>query len=75
MGDVKIGDVALNCGYKNVFNASDKSELEKVLPEFLGEEGPVLLIVDVSIGSRKNLGRPTTTPIENKNAFMKKLEE
>ena len=75
MGDIDIGEVAINCGYKSVFNASNKQELNDILPEFLNEKGPVLLIVDVSIGSRKDLGRPTTTPIENKIAFMKKLNE
>lgn len=75
MGDLNIGEIALNCGYRAVFNASNQEELNDVLPEFLNEKGPVLLIVDVSIGSRKDLGRPTTTPIENKIAFMKKLNE
>ncbi|RAP53511.1 MAG: phosphonopyruvate decarboxylase [Methanosphaera sp. rholeuAM270] len=75
MDDIDIGEVALSCGYRNVFNASSNDELEAVLPRFLAEKGPVLLIVDVSIGSRNDLGRPTTTPIENKTAFMKKLEE
>ena len=28
-----------------------------------------------AIESRKDLGRPTTTPIENKNEFMKKLNK
>ncbi len=75
MGDINIKQVALNCGYKEVFNAGNKNELETVLSDFLSCEGPVLLIVDVSIGSRKDLGRPTTTPVENKNAFMKKLKK
>lgn len=75
MDDIKIDEIALNCGYKEVFNASNKDELESILPDFLVKEGPVLLIVDVSIGSRKDLGRPTTTPIENKIAFMNKLNE
>lgn len=75
MGDVDIASVALSCGYENVYKAHDKDDLEGVLFEFLEQKGPVLLIVDVSIGSRANLGRPTTTPIENKEAFMKKLDE
>jgi phosphonopyruvate decarboxylase len=31
--------------------------------------------IKCSIGARDNLGRPTTTPIENKNGFMKYLNE
>lgn len=75
MDDIQIGDVAINCGYTDIFNVSSREELENVLPIFLEKKGPVLLIIDVSIGSRKDLGRPTTTPIENKIAFMKKLRE
>jgi phosphonopyruvate decarboxylase len=36
-------------------------------------EGPVLLELRVKIDSRDDLGRPTTTPIENKEAFMNEL--
>jgi len=33
-------------------------------------EGPVALEIKVSSGSRKNLGRPTRTPVQNKKDFM-----
>lgn len=33
-------------------------------------EGPVLLEIKCCAGHRKNLGRPTRTPIENKSDFM-----
>jgi len=73
MGNIEIEDIALNCGYNQVFKANDEESLKDVLLEFLSTTGPVLLVVDVSIGSRTDLGRPTTTPIENKEAFMDKL--
>lgn len=74
MSDIDISKLILSCGYKNVFNASNIDDLNDVLPEFTESSGPVFLNVDVSIESRKDLGRPTTTPIENKNDFMKKLQ-
>lgn len=74
MSDINIGNIVLACGYNEVFNASNIEELNDVLPKFTQTEGPVFLNIDVDISSRKNLGRPTTTPIENKNAFMKKLQ-
>jgi phosphonopyruvate decarboxylase len=40
-----------------------------------GLQGPVLLEVKVMKGNRKDLGRPTTTPIENKNALMEFLRK
>jgi phosphonopyruvate decarboxylase len=33
-------------------------------------DGPVLLEVKCNPGHRKNLGRPTRKPIENKSDFM-----
>lgn len=36
-------------------------------------EGTALININVHKGNRKDLGRPTTTPIENKEAFMKNL--
>ena len=38
-------------------------------------KGPTFLEIMVRKGSRSDLGRPTTTPIENKNAFMRFLED
>ena len=33
-------------------------------------KGPALLEIKTSMGARHNLGRPKTTPIENKEDFM-----
>ena len=74
MSDIHIKDLVTSCGYKGVFNASSIDELNDVLPKFIQEDGPVFLNIDVDISSRKDLGRPTTSPIENKNDFMKKLQ-
>lgn len=74
MSNVHINNLVKSCGYRKVFNASGIDELKEVLPEFVESTGPVFLNVDVNIESRSDLGRPTTTPIENKNDFMKKLQ-
>ena len=74
MSDVNIDGLVASCGYNNVFNASNEGELQDVLPKFVQSKGPVFLNIDVNIESRKDLGRPTTTPIENKMDFMKKLQ-
>jgi phosphonopyruvate decarboxylase len=37
-------------------------------------DGPALLEIRVKIASREDLGRPTTTPAENKNHFMENLK-
>ena len=74
MEEIDIKSIALSCGYREVFTAHNKDELENVLDEFKNSQGPVFLNIAVDISSRSDLGRPTTTPIENKNDFMKKLQ-
>lgn len=74
MSDIHIKELVSSCGYNKVFNASNIDELNDILDEFIQASGPVFLNIDVDISSRKDLGRPTTTPIENKNDFMKKLQ-
>ena len=48
---------------------------KKALSDIRLEDGPVLLEVKVRKGNRKDLGRPTTTPIQNKEAFMGFLQD
>lgn len=73
MDDIDIKAIALACGYRKVFEAGTAEELEAAIEDFKKETGPVFLSIDVDISSRADLGRPTTTPIENKTDFMKKL--
>lgn len=74
---LKINSLAIAeaCGYKNCYSCSSKEELIKLSKEIIGIEGPVLLEIKVKKGARKDLGRPTTTPVENKEAFMKFLDK
>ena len=74
MSDMDMDKIVLACGYNKVFNVSNINELKDILPEFIECDGPVFLNINVDISSRKDLGRPTTTPIENKNNFMKKIQ-
>lgn len=73
--NVDISKVALSCNYNKTFYVNNEDDLLETLPKFFDQKGPNLLIIDVSIYSRSDLGRPTTTPIENKNSLMKKLQE
>lgn len=70
---VNLSLVAKACGYRSVFSVSECAELHGVLKELPNQEGPVFLEVKVKKGFRKDLGRPTTTPIENKKALMRFL--
>ena len=66
--------VAKAVGYKAAISVSSKEELEKELStlnsQFSAIGGPILLEIKVKKGNRKDLGRPTTTPIQNKEALM-----
>jgi len=62
--------VARACGYPNAFTVRTASELRNVSAQIRHIPGPVMVVVKVRPGSRSNLGRPTTTPIENKERFM-----
>lgn len=71
---VNLKEIAINCGYKNSFSVDSVSTLLKTLPKFLSSKGPVLLEVKVKKGNRPDLGRPTKTPIENKDSVMSFLK-
>ncbi len=71
---IDILAIAKGCGYKECFSCSSREELVKLLEKIKDGEGPILLEIKVQKGARKDLGRPTSTPIENKEAFMKFLD-
>ncbi len=72
--DIDFLKIAEACNYKKVFRASTEQELKKILPEFLNQEGPLILEIKIAKGARADLGRPTKTPIENKKALMANLK-
>ncbi len=72
---INIPDIAKACGYKTTFRVSTIDELNNVLSSIKCLHGPIMLEVLVRKGNRKDLGRPTTTPIENKMALMQYLNK
>jgi phosphonopyruvate decarboxylase len=70
-GTVDFEKIALACDYKNVICVEHKIDLKQAIKKIISLDGPNMIIVKVNKGSRKNLGRPTTTPQENKEQFMK----
>ena len=73
--NMNLGQIALSCGYKASYYAVDLNELNVVLSKIEEKQGPIFIEVKSAIGARDDLGRPTTTPIENKTAFMEYLGE
>lgn len=62
-------------GYAAWFTASDAEQLRTALRQVREAEGPALLEIRTNHLSRKDLGRPTTTPKENRDAFMAFLQK
>lgn len=76
VGDkMDVRSLVISCGYKSYFRASNIKQVNEVWKEIELSNGPVMLEIKISKGARKNLGRPTSTPIENKVRFMSKLSE
>ena len=68
--DIDLCAVAKAVGYRAAFSTDNKEGLLAILNEVRELDGPVFLQVCVKKGNRKDLGRPTTSPIENKVALM-----
>lgn len=67
--------IAKAFNYKHTYQVRSSIELESCLTEFKETEGPVLLEILVKKGARKDLGRPTISPLENKVGLMKNLKK
>ena len=72
---IDLPAVAKAVGYATVCSVDNNADLETVLDKVKDSRGPVFLEVKVKKGNRKDLGRPTTTPIQNKEALMKFLSK
>ena len=73
---IDLPAIAKAVGYNATYSVSTKEQLQEQLHEISNlKQGPVLLEVKVKKGNRKDLGRPTTTPIENKEALMEFLKK
>lgn len=70
-----LESIARGSGYEIIRRIDREEDLTKILEEVRSQNKLSFIEIRCSIGSRKNLGRPTTSPLENKLAFMKFLEE
>lgn len=68
-----ISKIAESCGYSFATTADSFERLDAELKKAAKSDGPYMIEVKSSIGARSDLGRPTTTPIENKRKFMESI--
>ena len=63
--------IAKACGYPNAVSVDNFDDLDEELEAAKERNELSLIEVKCSIGAREDLGRPTTTALENKKNFMK----
>ncbi|MDR2865018.1 MAG: phosphonopyruvate decarboxylase [Spirochaetaceae bacterium] len=70
---IDIPEIARACGYAHVYAARTLEELQTALAAANAEkeDGATFIEVRVKKGARKDLGRPKSTPAENKDDLMK----
>ena len=69
-GVVDVIGIAKACGYPNAVSVDTFEDLDKELERAKAIDELCLIEVKSSIGAREDLGRPTTTALENKINFM-----
>lgn len=73
--NINLCMIAKACGYRKVYSVSTMEELDMVLEKVVNSNLLTFIEIKTNIYSRKELIRPTTTPIENKINFMNYLNE
>lgn len=68
--NINFIQIAHHLGYKSVISVDNENALQSILHSLDIYEAPVFLEIKVRKGSREDLGRPTTTPIQNKESLM-----
>ena len=74
-GSVDLVTIAKGCGYPKAICVDNPDDLDRALQEAKSSDSLCLIEVRCAIGARNDLGRPTTTALENKISFMKFLKE
>ncbi|MDL2232639.1 phosphonopyruvate decarboxylase [Ruminococcaceae bacterium OttesenSCG-928-L11] len=74
-GISELEGIAASAGYRYVQTVESIESLQAELSAMQAIEGPGFLQVKVALGSRDDLGRPTTSTHDNKREFMDFLKE
>ena len=73
--EINLVKMAEACGYPYAVRVSEFEQLDKELQAAKERRELTLIEVECAIGAREDLGRPTTTALENKEYFMRYLQE
>ena len=72
-GTIDLAGIAKACGYAYAVCVNNFGDLDKELEAAKSRRKLTFIEVKSSIGARDDLGRPTTTALENKKSFMEYL--
>ena len=70
---VSFTQIVKGCGYLEAWRVEQTEDLAAKVAGLRAAHGPALLEIMVKKGARADLGRPKTSPIENKTAFAEFL--
>ena len=73
-GQIDLVAIAKACGYPNAVRVDDYDALDMELESAKSRNELSFIEVSCAIGARDDLGRPTTTSLENKQNFMEYLK-
>lgn len=71
--NIDLPTIAKANGYNIAQRAETVEEISAKFGQLRLSQGPALLEIRVKKGARSDLGRPTTTPVQNKNEFKKSV--
>jgi phosphonopyruvate decarboxylase len=74
-GQIDLQGIARACGYGYTALVDTVEQLDTALADAKARNTLTFLEVKCAIGARADLGRPTTSALENKQAFMAYLKE
>lgn len=72
---VSFTEIARACGYTDAWRVERPEDVVGKVAELRAARGPAMLEIMVQKGARSDLGRPETSPLENKKVFMQFLSE
>jgi len=72
---IELAAVAKACGYPNAVTVNDFQSLDQELVKAKASRELCFIEVKCAIGARDDLGRPTTTALENKQNFMEYFKQ
>lgn len=74
IGNVDVRALAVASGYRDAVRIRDCAEIPGAVKRARSAGGPFLIECQVRPGNRSGIGRPTRTPQQSKDAFMRALQ-